>query len=104
MNLQQALEEAYEVGPATNLRHLAQRVVDKKDREKALKWAQKEIRDLLKRMNDGSGRTAHDKLNDQSALVTALNLYIEPETDDKLKKTLENSYQRVLQRVRANRR
>lgn len=96
MNFKDVLNEAgYEVGPATNLENLA-RYASKK----GIRWAEQEIRTLVKRMTSGNGRTVHDNMNDMSALIGALRLYMDDDIDIKMKERLKTSYQEVLRRIR----
>lgn len=101
MNLDNILNEIQYHGPADTLERLAREVNKRKGTDAAFKWAAGEIRTMLGSISQGNGRTVHDKLNDISALISALHLYVDDGFNDQQKKDLEKSYQRVIERARA---
>lgn len=100
MKFESVLDESFEYGPAMNLKTLSLKVKQMKNRSSALKWAQREIRNLLQHIRSGSGATVHNKLNDISAMMSALNIYLDDESSEALKNIAEKEYQKVLQNIR----
>lgn len=102
MKFFKVIDEGFEFGPAVNIDSLAKEVLSRKNRSRAIQWAQNEIKSLVGRIGSGSGRTVHMKGNDLSKMFSALDLYIDDKTDAKTKEYAKKEYEKTLQKMRAS--
>lgn len=100
MTLGKVLLEFKYYGPAENLETLAREVRKRKGSDAAHKWASNEIRTMLNSYGSGSGATVHDKLNRIASLISALNLYLDPEFESD-KDKIKQLYKKTVERSRA---
>lgn len=96
--LEEGLSDYY--GPAESIELMASWIIDENEPKKDMEWAKREIRDFFKKSLSGNGATSHDRLNDMTAMLSALSLYIDPDVDEEIRNYAATRYEKVVRQIR----